>query len=159
MLAQNAVAHFRRSVRRRRLIWDCFPGTLHGRYFASKESIVPELPEVENIALGLRRELVGQRVARVWVETAIIIRGPHRRQWRTFMVELTGRRIVRVTRRAKRLILSMEGGSALVVQLGMTGKFLLPPKTNKHPVLPKHTRMILSFRDGTLRTPRWKPPA
>jgi formamidopyrimidine-DNA glycosylase len=110
---------------------------------------VPELPEVENIALGLRRELVGKRMASVWVGTAVIVRGPYRRQWRTFMAELTGRRIVRVTRRAKRLILALEGGPALVVQLGMTGKFLLPPKTNKHPVLPKHTRLILSFRDGT----------
>jgi formamidopyrimidine-DNA glycosylase len=110
---------------------------------------VPELPEVENIALGLRRTLVGKRVARVWVGNAIIIRGPYRRQWRTFMVKLTGRRIVRVTRRAKRLILALEGGLALVVQLGMTGKFLLPPKANTRPAPPKHTRLILSFRDGT----------
>ena len=110
---------------------------------------MPELPEVENIASGLRQALVGKRVACVWVGTAIIIRGPYRRQWRAFMTELAGRRIVRVARRAKRLILSMEAGLALVVQLGMTGKFLLPPKANRRAAPPKHTRMILSFRDGT----------
>jgi formamidopyrimidine-DNA glycosylase len=131
------------------LIREHLAATLHGQYFASKESVVPELPEVENIALGLRRAIVGKRVARVWVGNAIIIRGPYRRQWRTFMVKLTGRRIVRVTRRAKRLILALEEGLALVVQLGMTGKFLLPPKANRPAVPPKHTRLILSFRDGT----------
>jgi formamidopyrimidine-DNA glycosylase len=132
-----------------RLLWEHLAATLHGQCCASKEFVVPELPEVENIALGLRRALVGKCVTRVWVGTAVILRGPYRRQWRAFMTKLAGRRIVRVTRRAKRLILALEGGPALVVQLGMTGKFLLPPETNKHPVRPKHTRMILSFRDGT----------
>jgi formamidopyrimidine-DNA glycosylase len=133
-----------------RLLWEHLAGTLHGQCCASKEFVVPELPEVENIALGLRRELVGRRVARVWVGTAVILRGPYRWPWRAFMAELTGRRIVRVVRRAKRLILAMEGGPALVVQLGMTGKFLLPPRGDgRLAARPKHTRMILSFRDGT----------
>ena len=108
------------------------------------------MPEVENIALGLRPALVGKRVARVWVGTPLIIRGPYRRRWRPFMAELTGRRIASVTRRAKRLILAAEGGLALVFQLGMTGRFLLPnPKQDVAATTPKHTRLILSFRDGT----------
>jgi formamidopyrimidine-DNA glycosylase len=66
------------------------------------------------------------------------------------MVELAGRRIASVTRRAKRLILTAEGGLALVFQLGMTGKFLLPnPEEGVAAATPKHTRLILSFRDGT----------
>jgi formamidopyrimidine-DNA glycosylase len=65
------------------------------------------------------------------------------------MAELTGRRITSVTRRAKRLILTTEGGLALVFQLGMTGKFLLPD-TEKgiEAAPPTHTRLILSFQDG-----------
>lgn len=111
---------------------------------------MPELPEIENIALGLRQAIVGKRVARVWVGIPLIIRGPYRRRWRLFMAELTGRRIARVTRRAKRLILTAEGGLALVFQLGMTGKFLLPPRAvARAAATPKHTRLILSFRDGT----------
>jgi len=111
---------------------------------------VPELPEVENIALGLRQAVVGKRVARVWVGIPLIIRGPYRRRWRLFTAELTGRRIERVTRRAKRLILTAEGGLALVFQLGMTGKFLLPnPEEDVAAATPRHTRLILSFRDGT----------
>jgi len=111
---------------------------------------VPELPEVENIALGLRPVLVGKRVACVWIGTPLVIRGPYRRRWRAFVVELTGRRITSVTRRAKRLILTAEGNMALVFQLGMTGKFLLAnPGKGRAAVVPKHTRLILSFSDGT----------
>ena len=111
---------------------------------------MPELPEVDNIALGLRQAVVGKRVERVWVGIPLIIRGPYRRRWRLFMAELTGRRIERVTRRAKRLILTAEGGLALVFQLGMTGKFLLPnPEEDVAAATPRHTRLILSFRDGT----------
>jgi formamidopyrimidine-DNA glycosylase len=111
---------------------------------------VPELPEVENIALGLRPVVVGKRVACVWVGTPLVIRGPYRRRWRAFLEELTGRRIESVTRRAKRLILTLEGGLALVFQLGMTGKFLLPnPQEGLAAATPKHTRLILSFRGGT----------
>jgi len=111
---------------------------------------VPELPEVENMALGLRPVLVGKRVASVWVGTPRVIRGPYRRHWRAFLAELTGRRIQSVSRRAKRLILATEGSLALVFQLGMTGKFLLPNREEgPAAATPKHTRLILSFRDGT----------
>ena len=131
---------------------------------------MPELPEVESIALGLRPVLVGKRVARVWVGMPVVIRGPYRRRWRAFMDELTGQRIVSVSRRAKRLILTAEGDLALVFQLGMTGKFLLacrghPARDSKAGRLRhgaakrvatpsaaatlKHTRLILSFTDGT----------
>jgi len=66
------------------------------------------------------------------------------------MAELTGRRVQRVSRRAKRLILTMEGSLTLAFQLGMTGKFLLPnPQNGRAAVTPKHTRLILSFSDGT----------
>jgi formamidopyrimidine-DNA glycosylase len=66
------------------------------------------------------------------------------------MAELTGRRIETITRRAKRLVLTAEGGLALVFQLGMTGKFLLPnPEKGIAAVPPKHTRLILSFCEGT----------
>lgn len=110
---------------------------------------MPEMPEVESIALGLRQTVVGKRVAQVWMGTPLVIRGPCRQRWRPFMAELVGRRIRCVTRRAKRLILSAEGNLALVFQLGMTGEFLLPCSRKARTAPPKHTRLILSFRDGT----------
>jgi formamidopyrimidine-DNA glycosylase len=120
-----------------------------GRAVISKELIVPELPEVENIALGLRRALVGKRVERVRVGMPLIVRGPYRRRWRPFMEELAAKRVVRVTRRAKRLLLTLEGHQALVFQLGMTGKFLLPRpmETGPQPT-PRHTHLILSLDGG-----------
>ena len=109
---------------------------------------MPELPEVESIALGLRQLVVGKRIERILVRSPIIMRGPQRRRWRRFLDELMGRRVERVTRRAKRLILGLEGGSALVFQLGMTGKLLLP-NSEKGMAPPKHTRLIVSFTDAT----------
>jgi len=108
---------------------------------------MPEMPEVENMALGLRAVIVGKRIGEVRVVTRAMIRGPHRRQWRRFLGELAGRRIERVARRAKRLILVTEADLALVFQLGMTGKFLLPPggAASQH----KHTRLVMAFGDGT----------
>jgi formamidopyrimidine-DNA glycosylase len=110
---------------------------------------MPELPEVENTMLGLRAALVGKRVAQVWVGAPLIIKGPYRRRWRSFVAELIGRRVESVTRRAKRLILAAEGSLALVFQLGMTGKFLLPdPEEGLAAATPTHTRLILSFQGG-----------
>lgn len=111
---------------------------------------MPEMPEVENIALGLREVVVGKRIADVQVQTGIIVRGPYRPRWRTFLAGLAGLRVEAVTRRAKRLILACEGDRALLFQLGMTGKFLLSNcdgagTTKRH----KHTRVVLSFADGT----------
>ena len=111
---------------------------------------MPELPEVENIALGLREVIVGKRIERVCVVLPAIVRGPYRRRWRRFLEELCGRRIERVTRRAKRLILTMEGDSALVFQLGMTGKFLLPARDEPSGAADRHThtRLVMTFADG-----------
>ncbi|MBN2128945.1 MAG: bifunctional DNA-formamidopyrimidine glycosylase/DNA-(apurinic or apyrimidinic site) lyase [Sedimentisphaerales bacterium] len=108
---------------------------------------MPEMPEVENIALGLRAAIVGKRIGKVRVETPAMIRGPYRRRWRRFLDELAGRRIERVARRAKRLILAPEGDLALVFQLGMTGKFLLPAggAGQRH----QHTRLTMAFGDGS----------
>jgi formamidopyrimidine-DNA glycosylase len=132
------------------LIWTPFLATLSGQNITDKEFVVPELPEVENVALGLRPVLVGKRMAEVWVGTPLVIRGPYRRRWRTFAAELIGRRIQSVSRRAKRLILTTEGSLALVFQLGMTGKFILPDlEEGLAAATPKHTRLTLSFRDGT----------
>jgi len=110
---------------------------------------MPELPEVENIALGLREIVLGKRVARVSVREPVVIQGPYQRKWRRFFDDLSGQRVDRVTRRAKRLILSFESKAALVVQLGMTGKMLLPAPDQRATLLSKHTRMIASFQDGT----------
>ena len=94
---------------------------------------------------------MGRRVARVRVGRPLVFEGPYRRRWRAFMAELTGRRMVSVTRRAKRLILTAEKGLALVVQLGMTGKFLLPNSQERGRggcTEAYAARLVLPRRDG-----------
>jgi len=110
---------------------------------------MPEMPEVENMALGLRAIIVGRRIGEVRVATPGMIRGPYRRRWRRFLGEFAGRRIERVGRRAKRLILAAEGDVALVFQLGMTGKFLLPPGGAASQHKQTHTRLVIAFGDGS----------
>lgn len=108
---------------------------------------MPELPEVENIALGLKEVILGQRIARIRIFSPVIIKGPHQRRWRKFLVELAGQDIVYVGRRAKRLIVSTNQGLTLLFQLGMTGKFLLQAPAGaagRH----KHTHLVLDLQDG-----------
>jgi formamidopyrimidine-DNA glycosylase len=74
---------------------------------------MPELPEVEIMTRALRRKLQGERISRVEInDPKIRLRGSP-----------VGRRIVRVSRRAKYIILSLDDGRHLLVHLRMTGWF------------------------------------
>ena len=108
---------------------------------------MPELPEVENIALGLKEAILGKRIARVRIFNPIIIKGPNRRRWRKFLAELAGRDIAYVGRRAKRLIVTTDSGLTLLFQLGMTGKFLLRDQSDSAR-RQKHTHLVMDMRDA-----------
>jgi formamidopyrimidine-DNA glycosylase len=84
---------------------------------------MPELPEVETIARGLRPVLEGNRIANADVWRANVIVGPVRR----FTRALEGRRIESVGRRAKVLRFDLEGGDVWWTSLRMTGMYLLEP--------------------------------
>ena len=86
---------------------------------------MPELPEVENIAAGLRNEIVGLRIQELVIRNPVIVKGGYRRSWRKAAGRLAGGRITGIARRAKRLILYTDKDLVILVQLGMTGKFLL----------------------------------
>jgi len=77
---------------------------------------VPELPEVETTRRGIRPALVGSRVE------AFVVREP-RLRWRIdrgLVRELAGRSVHDVRRRAKYLLVDLDGGS-LILHLGMSG--------------------------------------
>lgn len=103
---------------------------------------MPELPEVESIAQGLRREIVGSTITSIVVRKPVIVAGPYRRRWRLAGEILEGRRICSVFRRAKRLVIVADGAFGLIVQLGMTGKFSL---AGGNTPLAKHTHFIVNF--------------
>lgn len=82
---------------------------------------MPELPEAETIARDLEPRLSDARILRVDVIHEDVVAGDPR----TFADELADRTIRGVGRRGKNLVLSLDDGARLVVNLGMTGRLVL----------------------------------
>jgi formamidopyrimidine-DNA glycosylase len=80
---------------------------------------MPELPEVETVRAGLEPVLRGRRFARV-EQRREDLRFPLPDR---FAERLTGRKVERLDRRAKYILVHLDGGEVLVVHLGMTGRF------------------------------------
>ncbi|MFN7258071.1 MAG: DNA-formamidopyrimidine glycosylase family protein, partial [bacterium] len=81
---------------------------------------MPELPEVETVMRGLQAVLEGERIA--WAET--------RRDGMRFPFpprladRLRGRRVLGFRRRAKYILMRLEGGESLLIHLGMSGRMV-----------------------------------
>src|SRR5438093_7118798 len=98
-------------------------GPLSGCYTVT---IVPELPEVETVKRGLQPTLEGRIFT--YVETRRSgLRSPFPED---FENRLTGRRVLRLWRRAKYIMADLEGGETLVIHLGMSGRITVYSKGN-----------------------------
>ena len=82
---------------------------------------MPELPEVETVRRGLAPVMEGRRFTRV-EQRRPDLRFPFPER---FAARLEGRRLLRLDRRAKYLVGHVEGGEALVMHLGMSGRFAI----------------------------------
>ena len=80
---------------------------------------MPELPEVETVRRGLAPVLEGARLTRV-EQRRPDLRFPFPEG---FVQRLTGATLIRLDRRAKYLLGHTDRGDALVMHLGMTGRF------------------------------------
>ena len=80
---------------------------------------MPELPEVETVRLGLAEALLGRTLTRVSINRADL-RKPFPPD---FARRLTNRRVKDVRRRAKYLLLDLDGGDTLIMHMGMSGRF------------------------------------
>lgn len=79
---------------------------------------MPELPEVETVRMGLAPAMEGRRLT--FVETR---RGDLRVPFPPdFAKRLTGRKVLRLRRRAKYLLAELDDGETLVMHLGMSGR-------------------------------------
>ena len=79
---------------------------------------MPELPEVETVRLGLRPALEGHVILKA--ETR---RGDLRLPFPPrFAERLTGRKVMRLYRRAKYILADLDSGETLVIHLGMSGR-------------------------------------
>ncbi len=83
---------------------------------------MPELPEIEVLKRSLEPRLVGRRLRRVEIRTRALREPLARRALRR---ALEGRRILALRRRAKYLLVDVEGGSTLAIHLGMSGRLTL----------------------------------
>ena len=80
---------------------------------------MPELPEVETVRQGLIPVLEGRRFRRV-VARRGDLRFPLPPK---FAERLTGRRVEKLTRRAKYILAHLDEGEVLIMHLGMSGRF------------------------------------
>ena len=82
---------------------------------------MPELPEVETVRRGLERHLLGRKIASVELRRSDL-RFPFPRDFETSLID---RLVVSVDRRAKYLLIRLEGGVTCLCHLGMSGRWTL----------------------------------
>ena len=112
---------------------------------------MPELPEVETVVRGLRPRLEGRRLVRI-DQRRPDLRFPLPER---FGERLTGRLVRAVTRRAKYILVHLDGGEVLMAHLGMSGRMVLgdaraaaAPNPHDHIVFETDAGDELRFNDA-----------
>jgi len=100
---------------------------------------MPELPEVETIVRGLRKQLVGLEFSKSEVRLAKCVHGAED----SFCSSLRGRKILSFSRRGKNIIFHLSGRAALIIHLRMTGQLHIVPR---HQTPDKHTHAVFFFK-------------
>ncbi|RJQ32545.1 MAG: hypothetical protein C4562_02710, partial [Actinobacteria bacterium] len=83
---------------------------------------MPELPEVETIKEDLKKKIVGKTILKASTDNPNTIKEPALEE---FIAELKGRKIVDVSRRAKNLLIHLDGNLVIAIHLKMTGHLLV----------------------------------
>lgn len=102
---------------------------------------MPELPEVETIARGLRQPLIGRTITGVSVDWP---RSVATHTVEGLRAELIGQRIEGIRRRAKYLIFDLSTG-ALLIHLKMTGRLAVVPADEPRAA---HDHVVFDLDDG-----------
>ena len=118
---------------------------------------MPELPEVETVRRGLEPVMAGKRLVRV-EQRRPDLRFPFPDN---FVARTEGQAIVRLGRRAKYLVVELESGEALIMHLGMSGRFTIeaPQSAPGAPEMPgdfhhetaqstAHDHVVFHLEDG-----------
>ncbi len=110
---------------------------------------MPELPEIEVLRRSLKPLLVGERIVGVRVRNPALREPVDRRRLGR---RTRGRAIERLRRRAKYLLIDLEGASTVVVHLGMSGRLTLvageaPVAAHEHVAFRLAGGARLAFRD------------
>jgi formamidopyrimidine-DNA glycosylase len=114
-------------------------------------TILPELPEVETVVRGLRPHLEGRRLVRV-LQRRPDLRFPLPKN---FAARLQGRRVLGIDRRAKYILMRLDGEETLLCHLGMSGRMVLgrnddgaPLETHDHVVFETDAGDVIRFNDA-----------
>jgi len=111
---------------------------------------MPELPEVETVRRGLAPHMEGQKIQRLQLNRQDLrFDFPAR-----FQERIEGSRLLQLSRRAKFLIAGLSTGEALIMHLGMTGRFTVnqgPAAAHYHDpgTRPAHDHVIFQLGNGT----------
>ncbi len=91
---------------------------------------MPELPEVETTVRGLKKEIIGLKILDVWTD----LNTKDKRKtdtvanpvfFKKFQKEVKNKKILAVERRAKNILINIEGGKTILVHMKMTGRLLI----------------------------------
>ncbi len=89
---------------------------------------MPELPEAETIAAGLRKCLVGKKIDKVICRAKALRRPLSQKKLNT---DCANTKISTVSRRGKAIIVKLSNEKEIIIQLGMTGSCRVCPATEK----------------------------
>lgn len=118
---------------------------------------MPELPEVETVRTGLEPVLRGRRFVRV-EQRRKNLRFPLPEH---FAERLTGRKVLRLDRRAKYILVHLDDGEVLAIHLGMTGRFSVRHRgrmaqlgdyTYEHGHDARHDHLVFAMSGGAVVT-------
>ena len=108
---------------------------------------MPELPEVETVCRGLSATLAGQVLSRV-DQNRPDLRFPLPER---LPERLAGRRIERITRRAKYILMHLDDGQILMIHLGMSGRMMVSPPEEAAGFTPQaHDHVVFHAADGAV---------
>ena len=103
---------------------------------------MPELPEVETVMRGLIARLEGRVIVR-----ALVNRPDLRWPMPVGLAQrLTGARVLSFRRRAKYILMRLEGGDSVLLHLGMSGRMLIGP--NRPNQETPHEHVVLETDEG-----------
>jgi formamidopyrimidine-DNA glycosylase len=128
---------------------------------------MPELPEVENLRLGLERSILNQKIKKVEVLKSKLVSGKgtkrqaSNKKKQEFILGITGEKFIGIERRAKNLLFKLSHGKLIIAHLKMSGQFAYrgknkqiigghPIELSEHTIPNKHTHIIFELEHGAL---------
>ena len=103
---------------------------------------MPELPEVETICRGIESSIIGKKIESIYTSNKNL-----RLPFPENILDLEGKRIESVTRRARYILIGISTTKILLVHLGMSGKLIYQEKL---PIeLNKHDHFVIRFDDDS----------